>query len=43
MIADPGEHSGATRLVNDGVPVRYAKSADKERFLYEFLRALNQE
>jgi inosine-uridine nucleoside N-ribohydrolase len=43
VIADPGEHSGATRLVNGGVPVRYAKSADKERFLYEFLRALNQE
>lgn len=43
VIADPGEHSGATRLVNGGVPVRYAHSADKERFLYEFLRALNQE
>ncbi len=43
VIADPGEHSGATRLVNNGVPVRYAKSAHRQRFLHEFLRALNQE
>jgi len=43
VIADPGVHSGATRLVKNGVPVRYAKSADNERFVYEFLRALNQE
>jgi len=43
VIAEPGVHSGATRLVKDGVPVRYAKSADNERFVFEFLRALNQE
>ncbi len=43
VIADPGVHSGATRLVKDGVLVRYAKSADRERFVFEFLRALNQE
>jgi pyrimidine-specific ribonucleoside hydrolase len=43
VIAEPGVHSGATRLVNHGVPVHYAKSADHERFVFEFLRALNQE
>ena len=43
VIAEPGVHSGATRLVKNGMPVRYAKSADNERLVFEFLRALNQE
>jgi inosine-uridine nucleoside N-ribohydrolase len=38
----PGTSYGLTRLLNSGAPARYAKSADAERFKYEFLRALNQ-
>jgi pyrimidine-specific ribonucleoside hydrolase len=43
VITDEGPHSGATRLVARGAPVRYAKSADAERFLQEFVGILNQE
>lgn len=38
----PGTSYGLTRLLNSGAPARYAKSADAERFKYEFLRTLNQ-
>ncbi len=31
-----------TRLMNSGLPARYVKSVEGERFEYEFLRALNQ-
>lgn len=38
----PGPSSGLTRLNKDGSPMRYATSADRQRFEYEFLRTLNQ-
>jgi inosine-uridine nucleoside N-ribohydrolase len=38
----PGTSYGLTRLMNSGLPARYAKAADAGRFKYEFLRALNQ-
>ncbi len=39
---EPGTSFGLTRLMNSGLPARYAKSVDAGRFEYEFLRALNQ-
>lgn len=38
----PGPSSGLTRLHESGVPMRYAISADRQRFEMEFLRTLNQ-
>jgi pyrimidine-specific ribonucleoside hydrolase len=39
---EPGTSYGLTRLMNSGLPARYAKSVDAGRFEYEFLRTLNQ-
>jgi inosine-uridine nucleoside N-ribohydrolase len=38
----PGPSSGLTRLMDSGMPMRYALSAHKQRFESEFLRTLNQ-
>lgn len=38
----PGPSSGLTRLFESGAPMRYAVSADRQRFELEFLRTLNQ-
>lgn len=37
-----GPNSGLVRVMADGDPIRYASSAQAERFYYEFLRTLNQ-
>jgi inosine-uridine nucleoside N-ribohydrolase len=38
----PGTSYRLTRLMNNGLPARYTKSVNVERFKYEFLRPLNQ-
>ncbi len=42
IYSAPGPSSGLTRINSSGVPMRYATSADRPRFEFEFLRALNQ-
>jgi pyrimidine-specific ribonucleoside hydrolase len=42
IYAAPGPSNGLTRLIQGGAPMRYATSADRQRFEYELLRTLNQ-